>query len=81
MKYPQLQDGDAAWRAHAYLRGGYSGLVGFELKDSFAAGQAFMNGLKLFYHVVNIGDVRSLAIHPASKTIRSLQPRTNGIPA
>ena len=53
---------------HAYLRGGYGGLVGFELKDGFAAGQAFINALRLFYHVANIGDARSLAIHPASTT-------------
>ena len=68
VNYPRLQKGNAARRAHAYLRGGYGGLVGFELKDGFAAGQAFINALKLFYHVANIGDARSLAIHPASTT-------------
>ena len=45
-----------------------AGLSGFELEDGFAAGQSFINGLKLFYHVANIGDARSLAIHPASTT-------------
>ena len=68
VNYPRLQTGSAARRAHAYLRGGYGGLVGFELKDGFAAGQAFINALRLFYHVANIGDARSLAIHPASTT-------------
>ena len=68
VNYPRLQSGNAARRAHAYLRGGYGGLVGFELKDGFVAGQAFINALKLFYHVANIGDARSLAIHPASTT-------------
>ena len=68
VNYPRLQTGTAARRAHAYLRGGYGGLVGFELKDGFAAGQAFIKALKLFYHVANIGDARSLAIHPASTT-------------
>ena len=68
VNYPRLQTGNAARRAHAYLRGGYGGLVGFELKDGFAAGQAFINALRLFYHVANIGDARSLAIHPASTT-------------
>ncbi|MEK9558680.1 MAG: PLP-dependent transferase, partial [Alphaproteobacteria bacterium] len=52
----------------AYLRGGYGGLVGFELKDGYTAGRAFIDSLKLFYHVANIGDARSLAIHPASTT-------------
>ena len=68
VNYPRLQTGNAARRAHNYLRGGYGGLVGFELKDGFAAGQAFINALRLFYHVANIGDARSLAIHPASTT-------------
>ena len=48
--------------------------MGFELKDGFAAGQAFINALKLFYHVANIGDARSLAIHPASNTHSQLAP-------
>ncbi|MEC9142446.1 MAG: PLP-dependent transferase [Pseudomonadota bacterium] len=68
VNYPRLQTGAAARRAHAYLKGGYGGLVGFELMDGFAAGQAFIDSLKLFYHVANIGDARSLAIHPASTT-------------
>ena len=68
VNYPQLQTGLAAKRAHAYLRGGYGGLVGFELKEGYTAGRAFIDSLKLFYHVANIGDARSLAIHPASTT-------------
>ena len=68
VNYPQLQTGASARRAHAYLRGGYGGLVGFELRDGYEAGRAFIDSLKLFYHVANIGDARSLAIHPASTT-------------
>ncbi len=68
VNYPQLQSGEAARRAHVYLRGGYGSLVGFELKEGFAAGRAFIDALRLFYHVANIGDARSLAIHPASTT-------------
>ena len=68
VNYPRLQTGAAAQRAHTYLKGGYGGLVGFELKDGYAAGRAFIDALKLFYHVANIGDARSLAIHPASTT-------------
>ncbi len=55
-------------RADAYLDGGYGGLVGFELKGGKAAGRAFIDALELFYHVANIGDARSLAIHPATTT-------------
>jgi O-acetylhomoserine (thiol)-lyase len=55
-------------RAEAYLDCGYGGLVGFELKGGKAAGRAFIDALELFYHVANIGDARSLAIHPATTT-------------
>lgn len=66
--YPGLQTGEAKRRADAVLKRGYGGLVGFELKSGHAAGQAFIDALQLFYHVANIGDARSLAIHPASTT-------------
>jgi O-acetylhomoserine (thiol)-lyase len=55
-------------RAEAYLDGGHGGLVGFELTGGKAAGKAFIDALELFYHVANIGDARSLAIHPATTT-------------
>ena len=55
-------------RADAYLKGGYGGLVGFELKGGRAAGERFINALKMIYHVANIGDARTLAIHPATTT-------------
>ncbi len=66
--YPGLQTGVARNRADAVLRGGYGGLVGFELASGHQAGRRFIDALKLFYHVANIGDARSLAIHPASTT-------------
>ena len=49
-------------------------LVGFELKGGRDAGRKFIDNLKMFYHVANIGDVRSLAIHPASTTHSQLTP-------
>jgi O-acetylhomoserine (thiol)-lyase len=61
-------------RASTYLRGGYGGLVGFELRRGREAGTRFIDALKLFYHVANIGDARSLAIHPASTTHSQLSP-------
>lgn len=66
--HPSLQTGEARRRADAYLTGGFGGLVGFELKAGTEAGARFIDSLKLFYHVANIGDSRSLAIHPASTT-------------
>ncbi len=58
---------DAEWTAK-YLSRGMGGLCGFELKGGMEAGRKFIDSLKMFYHVANIGDARSLAIHPASTT-------------
>ena len=66
--YPSLQSGWALERAKTYLRGGFGGLVGFELAGGRDAGRRFIDALQLFYHVANIGDARSLAIHPATTT-------------
>jgi O-acetylhomoserine (thiol)-lyase len=62
------KDAELKRRTSAYLKGGMGGLVGFELKGGMDAGKRFIDGLKMFYHVANIGDARSLAIHPASTT-------------
>jgi O-acetylhomoserine (thiol)-lyase len=69
-----LQTGHARKRADRYLMGGYGGLVGFELAGGREAGRRFIDSLKLFYHVANIGDARSLAIHPATTTHSQLSP-------
>jgi O-acetylhomoserine (thiol)-lyase len=66
--HPGHHTGWAAERTAKYLPHGQGGLVGFELAGGTDAGRAFINALKLFYHVANIGDSRSLAIHPASTT-------------
>ncbi|TWB40481.1 O-acetylhomoserine aminocarboxypropyltransferase/cysteine synthase family protein [Nitrospirillum pindoramense] len=66
--HPSRQTGELRRRADAVLKGGHGALVGFELKDGADAGRRFIDALKLFYHVANIGDARSLAIHPASTT-------------
>jgi O-acetylhomoserine (thiol)-lyase len=66
--HPSLQDGEAKRRADAHLKGGHGALLGFELAGGMEAGRRFIDALKLLYHVANIGDSRSLAIHPASTT-------------
>lgn len=66
--FPGLMDGEPRRRADAYLKGGYGSLVGFELSGGADAGKRFIEALQLFYHVANIGDARSLAIHPATTT-------------
>jgi O-acetylhomoserine (thiol)-lyase len=66
--HPAHHKGIGAERTAKYLPHGQGGLVGFELAGGADAGRRFINALKLFYHVANIGDARSLAIHPASTT-------------
>jgi O-acetylhomoserine (thiol)-lyase len=66
--HPSLAKGFEKDRADKYLAGGLGGLVGFELAGGRAAGAKFISALQMFYHVANIGDARSLAIHPASTT-------------
>ncbi len=66
--HPSTQTGAGAAMVAKYLPRGQGGLLGFELAGGAEAGKAFINNLKLLYHVANIGDARSLAIHPASTT-------------
>jgi len=72
--YPTLHKGDLAARAKKYLNGGNGALVGVEVKGGVEAGKKFIEALKMFYHVANIGDARSLAIHPATTTHSQLTP-------
>ncbi len=66
--YPGVMQGEYRRRADAALKHGYGALLGFELKGGAEAGKHFIDKLEMFYHVANIGDARSLAIHPASTT-------------
>ena len=72
--YPSHMSGEARHRADSALQNGYGGLMGFELDGGAQAGKKFIDNLKLLYHVANIGDARSLAIHPASTTHSQLSP-------
>ena len=72
--YPGLMKGLYRRRADKYLTYGYGALVGFELEGGKDSGRRFIDALKMFYHVANIGDARSLAIHPASTTHSQLTP-------
>ena len=66
--YPTLHKGEIGARAKKYFKGGNGGLVGIEVKGGVESGKKFIEALKMFYHVANIGDARSLAIHPATTT-------------
>jgi O-acetylhomoserine (thiol)-lyase len=66
--HPAYHQGIGAERTAKYMPQEQGGLVGFELAGGMDAGRRFIDALKLLYHVANIGDARSLAIHPASTT-------------
>jgi O-acetylhomoserine (thiol)-lyase len=66
--YPKYQLDIYKKRAEKYLEDGFGPLVGFELDGGIEVGKKFIDNLKLIYHVANIGDARTLAIHPASTT-------------
>jgi O-acetylhomoserine (thiol)-lyase len=75
VNYPGLEThADHALAKKYFHRGLYGGILGFGLKGGLAAGKAFINGLKLFSHLANVGDAKSLAIHPASTTHSQLSP-------
>ena len=70
VRYPGLETDPMYELNHKYLHGKGGGVVVFGIKgkDGRKAGQEFIDNLKLFSHVANVGDCRSLAIHPASTT-------------
>ena len=72
--YPGLP-GDPSYKvASKYLKKGFGGLVGFGVKGGLEEGKKFVNSVKLFSHLANIGDAKSLVIHPASTTHSQLAP-------
>ncbi len=73
VNYPGLVEHPQHEIAQKYFKHGlYSGLLGFGIKGGLEAGKKFINSLELFSHLANIGDAKSLAIHPASTTHQQL---------
>ena len=70
--YPGLPDNSNYKIASKYLRGNFGGLVGFGIKGGLEAGKKFINSVRLLSHLANIGDAKSLVIHPASTTHQQL---------
>jgi O-acetylhomoserine (thiol)-lyase len=70
--YPGLPDDPNHKLAAKYLKQGFGGLVGFGIKGGLEAGKKFINSVKLLSHLANIGDAKSLVIHPASTTHQQL---------
>ncbi|OLM01299.1 O-acetylhomoserine sulfhydrylase / O-succinylhomoserine sulfhydrylase [Pseudonocardia sp. Ae406_Ps2] len=72
--YPGLPSSRWFEAGRRYLPAGAGAIVAFEIRGGREAGARFVDGLRLFTHLANIGDVRSLAIHPASTTHAQLDP-------
>ncbi len=68
VKYPGLESSPWHERQLRYLPKGAGSIIAFGIEGGIEAGQRFIEGLELFSHLANVGDVRSLAIHPASTT-------------
>ncbi len=74
VNYPGLPDHESYARAQKYLPKGAGAVIGFGIKGGKQAGRTFIDSLKLFSHLANVGDARSLAIHPATTTHQQLSP-------
>jgi O-acetylhomoserine (thiol)-lyase len=74
VNYAGLESSPWHQAAKKYAPKGAGAIVSFEIKGGVSAGAKFVDGLELFSHVANIGDVRSLVIHPASTTHSQLTP-------
>ncbi|GBR76448.1 O-acetylhomoserine aminocarboxypropyltransferase [Candidatus Termititenax persephonae] len=72
VNYPGLPSSPEYQKAQKYLPKGAGAILGFGVKGGLEAGKKFINGLKLFSHLANVGDAKSLAIHPASTTHQQL---------
>jgi O-acetylhomoserine (thiol)-lyase len=82
VRFPGLKDDPEYARNQKYLRGKGGSMVVFGIKGGAAAGSTFINSLKLLSHLANVGDAKSLAIHPATTThsqLNETQQRAGGI--
>ncbi len=70
--YPGLEDDPSYKNAAKYFKHGFGGLVGFGIQGGKEAGKKFIDSVKLLSHLANIGDSKSLVIHPASTTHQQL---------
>lgn len=72
VNYPGFEDDPAHDVASKYLKDGYGALIGFGIKGGLEAGKQFIENVNLLSHLANIGDAKSLVIHPASTTHQQL---------
>ena len=82
VRYPGLEDDPGYQVAQKYLKNGFGGMVVFGIKGGYKEGATFINSLELFSHLANVGDAKSLALHPASTSHSQLseeQQRESGL--
>lgn len=72
--YPGVEGSPGSDIARKYLKNGFGGMLSFGIKGGLEAGKKFINKLQLISHLANVGDAKSLAIHPASTTHSQLSP-------
>jgi O-acetylhomoserine (thiol)-lyase len=74
VNYPGLASSPEKKKAEKYLPGGQGAIIGFGVKGGIESGKRFIDSLELVSHLANIGDAKTLAIHPASTTHQQLSP-------
>ena len=82
VRYPGLEDDETYPVASKYLKNGFGGMVVFGIEGGLAAGAKFVDSLELFSHLANVGDAKSLVIHPPSTTHSQLseeQQKASGL--
>ena len=75
VNYPGLEDSPEKDRAKKYLPKGAGAILGFGIKGGLEAGKKFIDSLELISHLANVGDAKSLAIHPATTTHQQLSAK------
>jgi len=75
VSYPGLESHDSHQNAKKYLENGNGGMIAFGVKGGKETAENFINQLQLFMHLANVGDAKSLAIHPASTTHQQLNDK------
>jgi O-acetylhomoserine/O-acetylserine sulfhydrylase len=82
VSYPGLESHPHHQRARKYLRNGFGGVLAFGIKGGLEAGRKFIDGVKLSSHLANVGDAKTLVIHPASTThsqLSAAEQKTAGV--
>ena len=74
VNYPGLDSSPEKEKTKKYLPKGAGAMLGFGIKGGLEAGKKFIDSLQLISHLANVGDAKSLAIHPASTTHQQLSP-------